>query len=65
MAAVLAAILDFSDRTMIQANHFFLMNVFFALKGSKHFIIISYHSSWVLCRVAAAKSLPARIYSAD
>ena len=65
MATVLAAILDFSDRTMTQANHFFLMNVFFALKGSKLFIIISYHWCWMLCRVAAVKSLPALIYSAD
>ena len=43
----------------------FLMNVFFALKGSKLFIIISYHCSWMLSRVAAVKSLPALIYSAD
>ena len=45
--------------------NFFLMNVFFALKGSKLFIIISYYCSWMLCRVAAVKSLPALIYSAD
>ena len=50
--------------TMVWPN-FFLMNVFFALKGSKPFFIISYHCSWVLCRVAAVKSLPALIYSAD
>ena len=50
--------------TMVWPN-FFLMNVFFALKGSKLFIIISYHCSWMLCRVAAVKSLPALIYSAD
>ena len=43
--------------TMVWPN-FFLMNVFFAPKGSKHFIIISYHCSWMLCRVAAVKSLP-------
>ena len=30
--------------TMVWPN-FFLMNVFFALKGSKPFIIISYHCS--------------------
>ena len=41
------------------------MNVFLALKGSKLFIIISYHCSWMLCSVAAVKSLPALIYSAD
>ena len=41
------------------------MNVFFALKGSKLFIIIYYHCSWMSCRVAAVKSLPALIYSAD
>ena len=45
--------------------NFFLMNVFFALKVSKLFIIISYYCSWVLCHVAAVKSLPALIYSAD
>ena len=45
--------------------NFFLMNVFFALKGSKLFIIICCHCSWMLCRVAAVKSLPALIYSAD
>ena len=28
-------------------------------------IIISYHCSWMLCRVAAVKHLPALIYSAD
>ena len=50
--------------TMVWPN-FFLMNVFFALQGSKLFIIISYHYSWMLCRVAAVKSLPALIYSAD
>ena len=44
---------------------FFLMNIFFALKGSKLFIIICCHCSWMLCRVAAVKSLPALIYSAD
>ena len=44
--------------------NFFLMNVFFALKGSKRFIIICCHCSWVLCRVAAVKSLPTLIYSA-
>ena len=27
--------------------------------------IISYHCSWMLCHVAAVKSLPALIYSAD
>ena len=43
----------------------FLMNVFFALKGSKLFIIISYHCSWMLCRAAAVKCLSALIYSAD
>ena len=41
------------------------MNIFFALKGSKLFIIICCHCSWMLCRVAAVKSLPALIYSAD
>ena len=50
--------------TMVWPN-FFLMNVFFALKGSKLFTIISYHCSWMLCRVAAVKSLSALIYSAD
>ena len=45
--------------------NFFLMNVFFALKGSKLFIIICCHCSSMLCRVAAVKSLPALIYSAD
>ena len=50
--------------TMLCPN-FFLMNVFFAFKGSKHFTIISYHCSWMLCRVAVVKSLPALIYSAD
>ena len=45
--------------------NFFLMNIFFALKGSKLFIIICCHCSWMLCRVAAVKSLPALIYSAD
>ena len=45
--------------------NFFHMNIFFALKGSKLFIIICCHCSWVLCRVAAVKSLPALIYSAD
>ena len=47
--------------TMVWPN-FSLMNVFFALKGSKLYIIISYHCSWMLCRVAAVKSLPALIY---
>ena len=46
-------------------HNFFLMNVFFALKGSKLFIIICYHCSWMLCHVTAVKSLPALIYSAD
>ena len=50
--------------TMVWPNFFFI-NVFFAVKGSKLFIIISYHCSWMLCRVAAVKSLPALIYSAD
>ena len=45
--------------------NFFLMNIFFALKGSKLFIIIFCLCSWMLCRVAAVKSLPALIYSAD
>ena len=45
--------------------NFFLMNVFFALKGSKLFIIICCHCSWMLCCVAAVKSLTALIYSAD
>ena len=45
--------------------NFFLMNIFFALKGSKLFIIICCHCSWMLFRVAAVKSLPALIYSAD
>ena len=45
--------------------NFFLMNVFFALKGSKLFIIISYYCSWMLCRVSAVQSLPTLIYSAD
>ena len=45
--------------------NFFLMYVFFALKGSKLFIIICCHCSWMLCLVAAVKSLPALIYSAD
>ena len=44
--------------------NFFLMNILFALKGSKLFIICC-HCSWMLCRVAAVKSLPALIYSAD
>ena len=46
-------------------SRYFLMNVFFALKGSKLFIIICYHCSLMLCRVAAVKSLPALTYSAD
>ena len=46
-------------------SFFFLMNVFFALKGSKLFIIISYHCNWMLCRVVAVTSLPALIYNAD
>ena len=50
--------------TMVWPN-FFLINVFFALKGSKLFIIISYHCSWMLCSVAAVNNLPALIYSAD
>ena len=50
--------------TMVWPN-FFLMTVFFALKGSKLFIIISHHCSWMLCRAPAVKSLPALIYSAD
>ena len=50
--------------TMVWPN-FFLIKVFFALKGSKLFTIIPYHCSWMLCRVAAVKSLPALIYSAD
>ena len=50
--------------TMVWPN-FFPINVFFALKGSKLFIIISYHCSWMLCHVAAVKSLPVLIYSAD
>ena len=45
--------------------NFFIMNIFFALKGSKLFIIICCHCSWMLCRVAVVKSLPALIYSAD
>ena len=45
--------------------NFFLINVFFALKISKLFIIISYYCSWMLCRVAAVKSLPALIFCAD
>ena len=36
----------------------FLMNVFFALKGSKLLTIISYHGSWMLCHVAAVKDSP-------
>ena len=35
--------------TMVWPN-FFLMNVVFVLKGSKHFIIISYHCNWMLRR---------------
>ena len=50
--------------TVVWPN-FFLMNIFFALKGSKLFIIICCHCSWMLCRVAAVKSLPALIFSAD
>ena len=50
--------------TMVWPN-FFPINVFFALKGSNIFIIISYHCSWMLCPVVAVKSLPALIYSAD
>ena len=45
--------------------NFFLMNIFFALKGFKLFIIICCHCSWMLCHMAAVKSLPALIYSAD
>ena len=45
--------------------NFFPMNVFFALKGSKLFIIISSYCSWMLCHVVAVKSLPKLIYSAD
>ena len=44
---------------------FSLMNIFSALEGSKLFIIICCHCSWMLCHVAAIKSLPALIYSAD
>ena len=44
---------------------FFLMNIFFALRGSKLVIIICCHCSWMLCRVAAVNSLPALIYCAD
>ena len=51
-------------KTMVWLN-FFLLNVFFALKGSKLFIIIFYHCSWMWCSVAAVKSLPALIFSAD
>ena len=49
------------SETMVWPN-FFLMNVFFALKGSRLFIIISYHCSWMLCRVTAVKSLPSLIF---
>ena len=45
--------------------NFYLMNIFFALKGSKLFIIICCHCSRMVCSVAAVKSLPALIYSAD
>ena len=34
------------------------MNIFFALKGSKLFIIICCHCSWMLCSVAAVKVSP-------
>ena len=44
---------------------FNVMNVFFALKGPKLLTNVSYHCSWMLCRVAAVKSLPTLIYSAD
>ena len=54
-----------TDFTNMVWPNFFIMNVFFALKGSKLFIIISYHCSWMLCRVVAVKSLFAFIYSAD
>ena len=45
--------------------NFYLMNVFSALEGSKLFIIICCHCSWMLCGVVAVKSLPALIYSPD
>ena len=51
-----------ASRTGRSAGFFF---AFFALKGSKLFIIIFYHCSWMLCSVAAVKSLPALIFSAD
>ena len=35
----------------------------FLLLKTLNFIIISYHCCWLLCRVAAIKRLPARIYS--
>ena len=50
--------------TMVWPN-FFLINVFFALKGSKLFIIIFYHCSWMLCSVAAVKSLSISRYRVD
>ena len=46
-------------------KRFFLLNVFFALKGSILLLSFSYHCMWMLYRVAAVKSLPALIYSAD
>ena len=41
------------------------MNVFFALKGSKYFDIYLLSMQLVLSRVAALKSFPALIFSAD
>ena len=44
---------------------FFLMNIFFALKGPKPFCPYLLSLQLVLCRAAAVKSLPALILSAD
>ena len=43
----------------------FLMNIFFALEGSKLFIRFLLSLQLVLCRVAAVKSLTALIFNAD
>ena len=62
--APIARFIALIAKSMVWPN-FFLMNVLFALKGSKLFIIISYHCSWMLCLEAALKGLPTLIYSAD
>ena len=45
--------------------HYVLETVSMRIEFHELFVIISYHCSWMLCHVAAVKSLPALIYSAD